>query len=120
MLPRALASRGPARHRRLLFDAAILLATLLLAAGAVPAAFSATGGGEPVVAIFAPWVSSTDAVERSLAAGRGVLRVGRLPSVVVLAPDEAGSKASRPAGVLALLPLGALTGCLDAATGERA
>ena len=43
-----------------------------------------------VAVIFAPWISAGDAVLRGTAAGASVLRLGALPSIVVVSPSEPG------------------------------
>ena len=68
----------------------------------------------PVAIVFPPWVAGADAVAASFMAGHRVLRSGRLPSIVVVAPAaSAGGTASLPQGAWLSLALAGLAGCLD-------
>src|SRR3954467_5983367 len=43
-----------------------------------------------VAVVFAPWTSAGDAIVRATAAGASILRLGVLPSIVVVSPSDAG------------------------------
>jgi hypothetical protein len=68
----------------------------------------AVGSAAPLAAIFPPWISSEDAMARSLATGARILRQGSVPFVIVLAPETA----ARPTGALLMLRLDGLAGCI--------
>ena len=76
---------------------------------------------EPMAILFPPWVSRGDAIARSFAAGHRVLRSGRWPSVVVVAPGtDAALVGMKPRSAVLLLLLAGLAGCLDAAVQPEA
>lgn len=77
------------------------------------------GTRTPVAILFPPWTSGQDALAQSLASGHRVLRPGRVPYVVVVAPAEEGAL-SRPRGALLQVALAGLAGCLDAPADDRA
>lgn len=72
----------------------------------------------PVAILFPPWTTGQDALAQSLAAGHRVLRPGRAPFVVVVAPPDEGT-VSRPRGALLLVALAGLAGCFDAPADDR-
>lgn len=77
-------------------------------------------GNVPAAIIFPPWLDAAEAVSRSLAAGHRVLRSGRSPSIVVVAPsDAAGRPLPLPRGAWFSLVLAGLAGCLDAPDGAE-
>jgi hypothetical protein len=39
-----------------------------------------------VAVVFAPWISAEDAVIRATASGGGIVRLGAIPSIVVVSP----------------------------------
>lgn len=90
----------------------MFLVSILVALLALPG--DAPGQRQPVAIVFPPWVSTDDAIARSLSAGYPVLRSGRSSFVVIAAPVEAAS-ALRPQGAIMVLALAGLAGCLDAA-----
>jgi|SRR4051812_36207833 hypothetical protein len=40
--------------------------------------------------VFAPWTSAGDALGRATAAGASIVRIGAIPSIVVVSPSDAG------------------------------
>lgn len=69
---------------------------------------------EPVAILFPPWVSRADAIARSFATGHRVLRSGRWPSIVVVAPGTgAALTRQKPPGAMLVVALAGLAGCLD-------
>ncbi|MGO4175109.1 hypothetical protein [Bosea sp. TAF32] len=75
----------------------------------------AQDGKVPGAIVFPPWVSAAEAISLSLATGHRVLRSGRLPSIVVVAPTApADVAAALPPGAWFSLVLTGLAGCLDA------
>lgn len=109
-LSRALSGRD--RAALLVFALASPLAIM----AALPQATADTR--TPVAILYPPWTSGADALAQSLAAGHRVLRSGRAPYVVVVAPPAEGA-AGRPRGALMLVALAGLAGCLDAPADER-
>ncbi|MGO4405847.1 hypothetical protein AB4Z10_16480 [Bosea sp. RAF48] len=81
----------------------------------------AQDGSVPAAIVFPPWVGAAEAISLSLATGHRVLRSGRLPSIVVVAPEgPAHAAAALPQGAWFSLVLTGLAGCLDAAAAVEA
>ncbi len=94
----------------------VVLLTLLVGAAALASLPQGREGGEPVAIVFPFWMSGAEAVARSFATGDRVLRSGRLPSIVVVAPRP--ESASLPRGAWLSLTLAGLAGCLDGAAAQ--
>ncbi|WP_187640274.1 hypothetical protein [Bosea sp. F3-2] len=75
----------------------------------------AQDGGVPTAIVFPPWVGAAEAISLSLATGHRVLRSGRLPSIVVVAPAIPENAPPLPPGAWFFLVLTGLAGCLDTA-----
>lgn len=90
MLPDALTAAGGDRGilRSGLHGLIVALSLLMVSAAALvclPQARSEVRA-EPIAILFPPWIARAEAVARSFAAGHRVLRSGRLPAIVVVAP----------------------------------
>jgi hypothetical protein len=111
-----------AREERLSFSDGLLVACLCLVVsfGAMASLPRAQDGSVPAAIVFPPWVGAAEAISLSLATGHRVLRSGRLPSIVVVAPAGPANAAALPHGAWFSLVLTGLAGCLDAAAAVEA
>ena len=119
----SLAKSGAPREERLSPAGAFLvgLTCVLVSFAALASLPGGEGAAEPVAIVFPPWIGNSEAVALSFAAGHQVLRAGRLPSIVVVAPAATGSEAAPlPKGAWLSLALAGLAGCLDAAGAVKA
>ncbi len=109
------AEPGAARAERLspVGGFVVGLVCLLVSLGALVSLPRATDGTVPVAIVFPPWTDGAEAIARSFAAGHRVLRSGRLPAIVVVAPTPGGQTRSLPRGAWFSLVLAGLAGCLD-------
>lgn len=101
----AFRSRRPRHWREIGMIVGLAFSSGLMALASLPG--PAAGSAAPLAAIFPPWISSEDAMARSLATGARILRQGSVPFVIVLAPETA----ARPTGALLMLRLDGLAGC---------
>ena len=111
------------REEKPTFRGSALVAALcvFLSLGAVAGLPRAQDGSVPRAIVFPPWLGAMQSVSLSLAAGHRVLRSGRLPSIVVVAPaDMAGQTPPLPQGAWFSFVLAGLAGCLDTADGAEA
>lgn len=109
---------GTLRKERLSPGGGLLVGAICLLVSLAPLASlaGARKGAEPVAILFPPWVPASEAVALSFAAGHQVLRSGRLPSIVVVAPAATAAQARPlPKGAWLSFALAGLAGCLDAA-----
>lgn len=90
---------------------------LLLASASALASLPARGQDRPLAIVFPPWTEGREALAGTLNAGYRVLRAGRLDSIVIVAPSDAG--AALPRGAWMALSLAGLAGCLDAAAAQE-
>lgn len=111
--PVELPDAKPDRKGVVATTALVGILSLLSGVGAVASLPSAAGGDEPVAIVFPFWVGQAEAVARSFAAGGRVLRTGRFPSIVVVAPGP--EPVPLPQGAWLSLKLAGLAGCLDSA-----
>jgi len=119
----ASANSGAPREERLSPAGGILvgLTCLLVSFAALASLPGGERAAEPLAIVFPPWVDGSEAIALSFAAGHRVLRMGRLSSIVVVAPAASGSEAAPlPKGAWLSLALTGLAGCLDAPGAMRA
>jgi hypothetical protein len=67
-----------------------------------------------VAVVFAPWISAEDAVIRATAQGGSILRLGAIPSIVVVSPPDNGYVDRVFAGALLVLDPLVLAACAPA------
>jgi hypothetical protein len=92
-----------------LFISLFMLVSVFAVASAGLAPRDAAGG---VAVIFAPWVSSADAMSRAVRAGGRLVRLGGFDSIVVVVPQTPDfARNVRAEGALLLADPLALTGC---------
>lgn len=115
------AESGARREERLSPASGLLVGVicLLVSFAALASLPGGEGVAEPMAIVFPPWVDGSEAVALSFAAGHRVLRSGRLPSIVVVAPPASG-RGPLPEGAWLSLSLAGLAGCLDASGSEKA
>lgn len=91
---------------------------LLLVSASAVASLPSQRRDEPLAILFPPWMDGQQALARSLTAGYRIIRVGRLDTVIVVAPRPAAKPL--PPGAWLALALTGLAGCLDSADASGA
>lgn len=114
------AASGRLRHvRDLLLILGLAVFSSLAALASLPGAD--LDRPQALAVIFPPWMSGDEAILRSVASGARILRSGRWPFVVVVAPAQGGTTVdavTRPAGAFLVVRLDGLFGCADDRAGS--
>jgi hypothetical protein len=78
------------RWSRLLDGALILLFATMIPAFALRTGLRPDDPLAGVAVVFAPWIAPGEAIARAVAAGASLVRLGGLPSIVVVSPADRG------------------------------
>jgi hypothetical protein len=82
---------SPRSRRSHLLDGVVILAFVFVATAlALRAGLRPRDPLAAVAVVFAPWISAEDAVIRATASGGGIVRLGAIPSIVVVSPPDRG------------------------------